>query len=122
MKCRGGDSTARDRLLVALFNLQDGAYMNTRTPELCRENLETAKRLIPGVKPNGPDDTQISGASQALFHTAASCFGRAKDCRTAFQVYEELFPSKATIPDPAMAKKIIRESFESSITHCKPSR
>ncbi|MCX4247781.1 hypothetical protein [Paraliomyxa miuraensis] len=121
MRCRGGDSTDRDKLLAALFNLQDGAYMNTRTPEYCRENLDVARRLIPKVKATGPDDTQISGGAQALFHTAAACFGRAKDCVAAFRVYEELFPAKGTIADPATAKKVIRDSFESSITHCKKS-
>ncbi len=121
MRCRGGNSSDRDRVLVALFNLQDGAYMNTRDPSFCQENLDVARSLLPRVTPTaGPDDSQITGGAQALFFTAASCFARAGDCDKAFAVYRDLFPAAglASIPDPAQRNKIIRESFDSSITRC----
>lgn len=121
MRCRGGNSTDRDRVLVALFNLSDGAYMNTRDPEYCQENLDVTRGLLPKVTPTaGPDDSQITGGAQALFHTAASCFARAGDCKTAFTVYADLFPASglAAIPDPAQRRKVIRDAFTSSIPRC----
>jgi hypothetical protein len=120
MRCRGGDASDRDQLLVAFFNLSDGAYMNTRESKFCQDNVDLAKKLIPRVKPTGPDDTQVSGGAQALFHTAASCFARAGDCTGAFDVYAELFPSAglSAISDPAQREKIIRDSFDSSIVRC----
>jgi hypothetical protein len=121
MHCKGGDANDRDRLLAALFKLSDGAYMNTREPEFCAEHLRVARSLIPKVKPTGPDDGQLTGGIQALFHTAASCFAKAGDCRSALSVYTELFPAAglSAIPDPAQREKIVRESFDSSIVRCK---
>ena len=120
MRCRGGDSSDRDKLLVALFNLSDGAYMNTRDAEFCRDNVDAARELIPKVKPTGPDDTQVSGGAQALFHTAASCFARAGDCKAAFDVYSELFPAAglSAIADPAQRRKIVQDSFDAAIVRC----
>lgn len=120
MNCRGGDSTERDRLLRAYFDLSDGAYMNKKTVAQCNEALETARKLIPKVKPNGPEDYQIKSGPQALFHTAATCIARAGDCTRAFAVYRELYPDLSQIPDPAVREKVIRESFETSIAHCAP--
>lgn len=118
MHCRGGDSTDRDRLLRAYYDLSDGAYMNKKSVAECREALDTARKLIPKIKPNGPDDHQIKSTPQALFHTAATCFGRAGDCKRAFAVYRELYPDLSQVPDAAMRDKIIRDSFDSSILHC----
>ncbi len=119
MRCRAGDSSERDRLLRAYFDLSDGAYMNKRPPEFCKTALQTAKDLIPKVQPRSPDDSQISGGSQALFHTAASCFARAGDCKSAWTTYRELFPNTASTPEAAaMMPKIIQESYDSSILFC----
>jgi hypothetical protein len=121
MRCKGGDATERDRLLAALFNLSDGAYMNTRDPSFCRDNLDIARDLIPKVPPAGPDDGQLTGGAQALFHTAASCFARAGDCKTALAVYADNFPAAglSAIPDKREREKIIRKSFDDSIVRCQ---
>ena len=121
MRCRGGDSNDRDRLMRALYDLSDGAYMNKRTPEFCKQSLAEARRLIPVVKTRGPDDTQISGGAQALFHTAASCFARAGDCDAAWSTYRELFPNATAAATPeaaAMMPQIIRDAYDSSILFC----
>ena len=119
MRCREGDSSERDRLLRAYFDLSDGAYMNRRSPEFCKTALATARELIPRVKPRAPDDGQITGGAQALFHTAASCFARAGDCKAAWSTYRELFPQTATAAEAAaMMPQVIRESYDSSILFC----
>jgi len=119
MRCREGDSSERDRLLRAYFDLSDGAYMNKRSSEFCKTALATARELIPKVKPRGPDDGQITGGAQALFHTAASCFARAGDCKQAWATYSALFPQTTTTPEAAaMMPGIIREAYDTSILFC----
>lgn len=120
MRCREGDSTDRDRLLRAYFDLSDGAYMNKKTPADCKAALDVARALIPKVKPQGPEDSQIRDSPRALFHTAATCFGRAGDCKTALAVYREFYPSLDTVKDQATRDKIVQDSFDSSIAHCGP--
>lgn len=118
MRCRGGDSSDRDRLLRAYFELSDGAYMNKKTAAECQAALDVARALIPKVQPNGPDDSQIRDTPRALFHSAATCFGRAGDCQTALKVFRELNPDLSGVSDPATREKIVRESFDASIVHC----
>ncbi|MFZ6181102.1 hypothetical protein [Nannocystis pusilla] len=120
MRCREGDSTDRDRLLRAYFDLSDGAYMNKKTVANCKAALDVARALIPKVKPQGPEDSQIRDSPRALFHTAATCFGRAGDCKTALAVYREFYPSLDTVKDQATRDKIVQDSFDSSIAHCAP--
>lgn len=124
MRCRDGDSTDRDRLLRAFYELSDGAWMNKKPSAACKAQLDIARRLIPKVPPAGPEDTQISGGAQALFNTAATCFAHAGDCRSARAVYRELFPPKAleAIADPAERDKVVATSFESTVTRCAEQR
>jgi hypothetical protein len=121
MRCRDGDSSDRDRLLRAFFELQQGAYMHPFPPQKCAEHLATARALIPKVKPRDVDDGQLRGGAQALFHTAAQCFAKAGDCKTAYATYRDLFPPEGlkAIADPAMREKVVREAFDSSIERCK---
>ncbi len=121
MRCRGGNSSDRDRLLRAYFELSQGAYVEPFAPERCEEHLATARALIPKVKPRDVDDGQITGGAQALFHTAAQCFAKAGECKRARVVYRELFPPESlrSIGDAATRERIVRESFDSSIERCK---
>jgi hypothetical protein len=121
MRCRGGNSSERDQLLRAYFELSDGAYVNKKTVAECFASIATARTLIPRVKPQGPEDGQIAGGAQALFHTAATCLGRAGDCKAAFKIYGELYPAMPTVTDAAVREKIVRDSFNTSVVHCKPS-
>ena len=122
MRCRDGDSTDRDRLLRAYFDLSDGAYMNKKSVANCKAALDVARALIPKVKPQGPEDAQIRDSPRALFHTAATCFGRAGDCKTALAVYREFYPSLDTVKDQATRDKIVQDSFDSSIAHCAKAK
>jgi hypothetical protein len=121
MRCRGGDSTPRDRLLAALFDLSDGAYMNERDVDFCRDRVATIEKLAPQVQPRDAEDTQITGGLQALFHTSAMCFARAGDCATAYAYYRRLFPGESldAIKDPKLRESTIRDAFDSTIALCK---
>lgn len=121
MRCREGNSSDRDRLLRAYFELSQGAYVEPFAPERCEEHLATARMLIPKVKPRDVDDGQITGGAQALFHTAAQCFAKAGQCKRSWVVYRELFPPESLkqIGDPATRERVVRDSFDSSIERCK---
>jgi len=122
MRCRGGDASDRDRLLVALFDLSDGAYMNKRDSKFCRDRVAIVEDLGAKVKPRDAEDTQITGGQQALFHTSAMCFARAEDCSTAYAYYRRLFPRETldAIRDATIRETMVRDSFDSSIPLCKP--
>jgi hypothetical protein len=117
MRCRGGDETDRDRLLRALRELTDGAYMNTRSD--CAENIARVKQLVPRVPPTGPDDSQVTSSPKALFHTGAACLARAGDCKAAFVVYRDEFPSPMGQLSEKDRRSVIEKSFRSSIERCK---
>lgn len=121
MRCRGGDASDRDRLLAALFDLSDGAYMNKRDSQFCRDRVAIVEDLAPKVKPRDAEDTQITGGLQALFHTSAMCFARAEDCTTAYAYYRRLFPREAldAMTDPKLRETTVRDSFDSTIVLCK---
>jgi len=121
MRCRDGDSSDRDRLLRAYFELSQGAYVEPFAPERCEEHLATARKLIPKVKPRNVDDGQITGGAQALFHTAAQCFAKAGECKRSWAVYRDLFPPESLkqIGDAATRDRVVRDSFDSSIERCK---
>jgi hypothetical protein len=122
MRCRGGDATERDRLLVALQDLTDGAYMNKRDPEFCRDRVAIVEDLGPKVPPRDAEDTQITGGRQALFQTSAMCFARAGDCKSAYAYYRRLFPREGldAIADAQLRESIVRDSFNSGIALCQP--
>ncbi|MBK7579922.1 MAG: hypothetical protein IPI67_06910 [Myxococcales bacterium] len=117
MRCRGGDETDRDRLLRALRELTDGAYMNTRND--CAANVKLVKELLPRVPSTGPDDSQVTSAPKALFHTGASCLARAGDCKAAFQVYRDEFPSAMEKLSEKDRRSVVEKSFRSGIERCK---
>jgi hypothetical protein len=121
MRCRGGDSTPRDELLRALWELQDGAYMSPKAPEGCRASLEAARRLLPQVTPREHDDAQLTGGAQALFFMAAQCFAKAGDCQSAWLAYRDLFPAKnlESIADPKLREQTVRRAFDASVERCK---
>lgn len=120
MRCRGGDMTDRDRLLTALYELSDGAYVNKRSAEDCEANVKRVKELAPKVPPRDPDDGQVRGGPTALFHTGAACLARAGDCVAAYRVYVENYPPAiGAIKDPILREKTIADGFRSSIERCK---
>jgi hypothetical protein len=121
MHCQGGDASERDRLLAAYFDLSDGAYMNKRDGDFCRERVAVIEELAPKVSARDVEDTQITGNRQALFHTGAMCFARAGDCKAAYAHYRQFFPGEglAAIPDPGTRESTVRDAFDSGIALCK---
>ncbi|MCC6899081.1 MAG: hypothetical protein IT377_08905 [Polyangiaceae bacterium] len=118
MRCRGGDETDRDRLLRALRELVDGAYITTRTD--CAANVKRVKELLPKVPSAGPDDSQINSSPKALFHTGAACLARAGDCKAAFRVYRDEFPGAGLEKLPETERRaVLEKSFRSGIERCK---
>ncbi|MCC6214387.1 MAG: hypothetical protein IT376_05935 [Polyangiaceae bacterium] len=119
MYCQGKMSD-RDTILRALKDLQDGAYMAKKPVAFCQAAYATVQRLRGKVKPKDEDDAQIVNLDRNLYQLAASCFGRAEDCATAYRVYEEGYPLiNADKLDAATKQKIIRGAFESSVPKCK---
>ncbi|MGB1015017.1 MAG: hypothetical protein ACPG4T_12850 [Nannocystaceae bacterium] len=124
MRCRGGDMTDRDRLLGALFELSDGAYVNPRPAQECLDRIALVRQLAPKVKPRDAMDTQVTAGPQALFHTGATCLAQTGNCRGAYRVYQENYPREAlqSITDPATRRKVLEDGFRSSIVLCKQAQ
>lgn len=120
MRCRGGDSTPRDELLRAFYELSDGAYMNPRDSAFCQERVARIRRFGPSVPSRGPDDTAVDGGKKALFYTAAACFVKAGDCAGGLRAYRDNYPMEnlAAVPGPNDRDKLIRDGFTSSFAAC----
>jgi hypothetical protein len=122
--CQGGNLSARDQVLKALADLQQGAYMTKKDAAFCMKAYETAKRLGPSVKPRDDEDQQILSMDRTLGFTTATCLGRAGDCDAAYKVYVESQPKEAKegyakIKDAKQREQIIRSSFETVVQKCK---
>jgi hypothetical protein len=123
MRCRGGDMSDRDTLLRALYELSDGAYMNARPAADCLKNVRLVRELAPKVPPRDPDDGQVRGGPQALFHTGAACLARAGDCAAAWKVWQDDYPPiSAGSLGPKQRRDLLEESFRSSIERCKDAK
>jgi hypothetical protein len=121
MNCQGGSMSPRDSLLKALFELQQGAYMQKKTTAACDAAYQTAKKLVPTVKPNDDDDTQVKMAGASLRTTAPACFAKAGDCDAAWSSWKEAWKL-----DPALSEKsrnlnddALRRGFEAVVSKCK---
>ncbi|MEZ4226412.1 MAG: hypothetical protein R3B13_36035 [Polyangiaceae bacterium] len=118
MRCRGSDMTDRDRLLRALWEISDGAFVNPRKD--CERNVSLVRELAPKVPPRDVDDTQVKGGPRALFHNGAACLARAGDCAAAYRVWRENYPADALSKlAEAQRKDLIVDGFRSSIERCK---
>jgi hypothetical protein len=121
MRCRGGSSTRRDRLLVALQDLADGAYVNKRSAAFCLERIAVVDELGPKVKPRDAEDTSVTGGIRALFYTGAMCLARAEECERAYEIFRRGFANAGldALSTEADREKVIRDSFSASIPLCK---
>ncbi len=120
MYCRGGDSSDRDLVLHALYELMQGAYVAEATAQQCADSYATVKRLKDRVKPRDVEDTQIAQVDNSLYATAPACFARAGDCKQAWAAYVESYPPAALARlDPKTKSQVMRTGFDSMVERCK---
>jgi hypothetical protein len=87
--CQGGALEPRDELLKAVMDLDKGAYMTTSTPAACQAESDAIKRLLPLVKPQSADDSQIVQAPAILRVAGPECLARAGDCDGSWRVFHD---------------------------------
>ena len=115
--------SARDRLLQALKQLQDGASIGKKDKALCAASYATVKKLGAQVKPKDDSDTQVIYGVRNAFSTASMCFVRAGDCDRAYAAYKEGYPpdlmKKMEKVPPEQVEQMLRGAFEASNQKCK---
>jgi hypothetical protein len=125
MYCEGKMSN-RDALLKAWQELQMGGSSKTLKPKECRDAYNIVKKLSKKVEPKDGEDYQVTSITHGdnMAVAAARCFGRAGDCKTAFQITKTDRPKEAyegleKIPDEEMRKKTYMQIFEGWVPKCK---
>jgi hypothetical protein len=121
MNCQGGSMAPRDQLLKALFELQQGAYMTKKTTAACDAAYQTAKKLVPTVKPNDDDDSQVKMAGASLRTTGPSCFAKAGDCDSAWNAWKEAWKLDPNLSAQSrnLNDDALRHGFEAVVAKCK---
>jgi hypothetical protein len=119
-----GKMNPRDSILHALMQLQQGAYVNKQTPEVCRKHYDTIQKYKGQVKPKDDEDTQIAQLHHSLYHMASTCIARAGDCKQAYDVWLEANPNKAAYDKMEETQKQtqLRSAFESMVQKCKTDK
>ena len=119
MYCHGTNMTPRDRVLTARMELQQGAWMTTKTPEQCMSAFETVWKNRSTVVPRDEDDVMVKDPLGFLYATAPNCLARAGDCAGAWKVFQDItnekFKGQAWISKPDVVKK----TFESIVPKCQ---
>ena len=117
-----------DRMAVlrAPSNLQNAAYMAAKTPEYCRQQENAVRRHGARVKPKNNQDHRIRNLEQQLFALAPACYARAGDCTASYAAFKRLLPRESAAAFARMPaadrERTQRETFESMVERCAPSR
>ncbi|HEY3821954.1 MAG TPA: hypothetical protein VGL81_32530 [Polyangiaceae bacterium] len=111
--CQGGALEPRDALLKAMMDLNQGAYMSTSTVAACQAAIDTVKRLVPVVKPRGPDDSQVAQAPAILRVAGPECLARAGDCDAAWREFHDAWRALKTFDEPTL-----KTMFGSAVRRC----
>lgn len=119
--CQGAGMSARDQVLKALMELQQGAYMAKKTPQFCMDAYKTVRKFQSTVKPESDEDQQIASIPRTLYNTAATCLAKAGDCEQARKVFMEAYPVEtlASIKDPKVKETTMASTFDSLVSKCK---
>lgn len=124
MRCKGGDTSPRIKLLGALFALSQGAYVERVEAAECQRLFREVKTLSQSVKPIDDADTQIKSVPDHVHFTTAKCLEKAGDCAAAVALVgaPDSAVSKAvsSIPDAAIRKKALDDSVRSMLPGCAP--
>ena len=117
--CQGG-LTPREQLLKAIRELSQ-ATVSKKTSAECASLYQTAKSLLPTVKPKDDDDHEIVQAPSSLFSLVPTCFVKADDCSAAWTAYKEAYRANPRLPERTRNSPddAIRPGFDSRFAKCK---
>lgn len=90
MFCGDGAKEPRDRLLVALHMLNEGATRERTTPKACLAAIDSGSAALPKVQPRDEEDRAIKGAARTIAEYGTKCLARAGDCPTAWKRFPAL--------------------------------
>ena len=123
--CEGEKMIPRDALMRANSRLTVAAGgMRKASAAECREWHETAKRLVPVVKPRNAQDLTITVIPLGLEDSAATCLAYAGECAEALEVFRDGWMSKNPLPqglDPQLHEQTMR-AIHASRTGPTPCR
>ena len=111
--CQGGTLEPRDGLLRALMDLNQGAYVSTTSTATCQADVDTIRKLLPVVKPRGPDDTQITQGAAILRVAGPECLARSGDCAAAWKVFHAAWLAEKPFDEPTL-----RTMFDGTVRRC----
>lgn len=116
MHCGEGAKTPRDRLLVGLHVLREGAQRTRTTPKACTTALDTAVAALPKVTPRDGEDKLTKNAARSIAEDGTKCLARANDCVTAWKRFPPLLAMWGTAEshDWGTAPERVRDMFESA--------
>jgi len=120
-----GKMSDYDAMMSALMTLNKGAYQGDIGVKACNDAWGTVTKLRDKVEPKNDEDTMIINAKTHGHNVAATCLGRAGDCKTAFKVYSE-GERKAewtkNIKDPKQLDTALETNFQSVVQKCKDKK
>jgi hypothetical protein len=114
--CGEGAKTPRDRLLVGLATLREGAQRSRLSGKACASAVDSASAALPKVTPRDSEDRLVKGAGRAIAEDGTRCLARAGDCVTAWKKYPALLAGwgKSESVEWGTAPEKVRSMFESS--------
>ncbi len=92
--CGDSAKAPRDRLLVSLHVLNEGAGRNRLTAKQCAAAIDMGVAAYPKTTPRDADDRLVKNAPRALADDGTRCLSRAGDCVSAWKRYGALLAQR----------------------------
>lgn len=119
MHCQG-KMDPRDELLQGFLALSMGSASVKKKPEECETALGQVQKNRDKVKPKDDEDHQVIQASRDLYAVAPGCFGRAGDCKRAWDVFKATFPpERLANVKPEFQEQTMKATFDAMVPKCK---
>lgn len=120
MNCQG-KLAPRDELIQGFMELALGANVTKKKPEECEASYKKIKKNKDSVKPKDDEDHQVIQATRDLYAIAPGCFGRAGDCKRAWEVFKDNYPKDrlANVKDTSQHESIMKSTFDAMVPKCK---
>ena len=114
------EPSAREQYLGAVETLKLGSYKTTMTVSQCARAFHTYERLLPSMKPNGPDDDEIKFAPANARTFAAGCMAKAGDCTQAWAIHQKAWKLDPLLPPASrgLNEQALRAGFEALAPRC----